>query len=78
MWYILICDLHKKWGQDNWRVHFYYGLQKHLVDVPGTNSSSGTTISVNVNDTSDKVYFKCYSASAGCPSWVRIRQIYFE
>lgn len=66
-------------GQEAWRTHFYYGLQNaRIVDIPGTNSSSGRVIPMNIKDIngSYRPYFRVLSCSCNSDCWVTIRSIY--
>ena len=72
-------DYNVVFGQDAWRTHFYYGLQNcKIIDVPGTNSSTGKVISMNIKNIngSYRPYFRILSCSANSDVWVKIRAIY--
>ena len=44
-------DYQVVYGEANWRCHFYYGLQGgKIIDVPGTNSSSGKLIEMDISN----------------------------
>lgn len=75
-------DYQVVYGENDWRCHFYYGVSDFkIIDVPGTTTSSGKLITLNLdgikNSTGNhKPYFRVKSCSSNGPVWVTIRAIY--
>lgn len=74
-------DYSVTFSQSDWRVHFYYGLKganSRIIDIPGTNSATDKTVTIDISDLTGeyKPYFKAYSAASGGPVSATIKEIW--